>query len=196
MPWTFDVDRCPTLSDERRWSHVTREAFLAAVEPVPFMRLAELGAGTGVLMAEVLRAVGGKGTFYAVEKDDDVRDQLEDALASVPGGHRVEVSEGDDDDAPVGDGEADTVIVGFLLPELADPAAYLRVEAMRIVPPGGRLVLVGWAPEHAPTPWGAQAGDLVSSEQAAALIAEAGWEQVEEHGGAGAQYLFTAVRPA
>lgn len=196
MTWNFDPTQTKSLSDERRWSHITRAAFLAAVEPVPFMRLTELGAGTGILMAEVLRAVGGKGTFYAVEKDDDVRDQLEDALGEVPGGHRVEVSEGDDDDAPVGDGEADTVIVGFLLPELADPAAYLRVEAMRIVPPGGRLVLVGWSPDHGPTPWGAPSEVLIPAERAKALIVEAGWSAVDAVDVAGAQYLFTAVRPS
>ncbi|MFC3070924.1 ArsR/SmtB family transcription factor [Phenylobacterium soli] len=116
-------------------------AILKAAGPGPFRRLVDLGSGTG----RMLTLLGPKAQV-ALGLD------LSQQMLNIARGHvaeaglkACELRHGDIFSTRLPDGEADLVVVHQVLHYLADPAAAVK-EAARITAPGGKLLIVDFAP--------------------------------------------------
>ena len=118
-------------------------AVRAAVGPGPFKRLIDLGSGTGrmlrLLAPEAETAIG---LDLSQQMLNIARGQSAEA-----GLHNVELRHGDIFDTRLPAGHADLVVVHQVLHYLSDPAAAVA-EAARLVAPGGRLLIVDFAPHR------------------------------------------------
>ncbi len=119
------------------------EAVLAALGDRPIRNLLDLGTGTGrmlrLLAGRAARAVGLDASHAMLSV---ARANLEKA-----GLMRVELRQGDIHAPPVEQGGFDLVVIHQVLHYLDDPARALR-EAARLVAPGGRLLIVDFAPHN------------------------------------------------
>jgi len=116
-------------------------AILEATGPGPFERLVDLGAGTGRMLTLL-----GDRSKTAVGLDLS-RQMLNIARGNVAvaGLGACELRHGDILGTGLPDGEADLVVVHQVLHYLGEPAAAVG-EAARLVAPGGRLLIVDFAP--------------------------------------------------
>lgn len=116
-------------------------AVLAAAGPGPFRRLVDLGSGTGRML-----------TLFAGRVESAIGLDLSHQMLNIARHHaaqagldRCELRHGDIFETRLADGCADLVVVHQVLHYLSDPAAAVA-EAARLVAPGGRLLIVDFAP--------------------------------------------------
>ena len=116
-------------------------AVLEALGEQPIRSLVDLGTGTGRMLG-LLASRTGKATGL-----DSSHAMLSVARANLErqGFSRVDLRQGDIHAPPFARGSFDLVIVHQVLHYLDDPARALR-EAVRLVAPGGRLLVVDFAP--------------------------------------------------
>ncbi len=123
------------------------EAMVSVVGDQPFQTMADLGTGTGRLLwlfrRHYNRAVGidASHSMLAVARANLERAQRE----ADPDAGEAQVRHGDLYALPLASGAFDLVAIHQVLHFLADPARALR-EAARIIRPGGRLLIVDFAP--------------------------------------------------
>lgn len=104
-------------------------------------RLVDLGSGTGRMLTLLApRADQALGLDLSQQMLNIARRNTSEAGLS-----HVDLRHGDIFDTRLPDGSADLVVVHQVLHYLGDPAAAVR-EAARIVSPGGRLIIVDFAP--------------------------------------------------
>jgi len=118
-------------------------AIRAAAGPGPFKRLIDLGSGTGRMLS-----------LLAPEADCAIGLDLSQQMLNIARVHateaglgNVELRHGDIFDTRLPEGHADLVVVHQVLHYLSDPAAAVA-EAARLVAPGGRLLIVDFAPHR------------------------------------------------
>ena len=116
-------------------------AILAAAGEGPFERVVDLGTGSGRMLTLL-----GKKARMAVGLDLS-QNMLNIARANVAraGLDRIELRHGDIFSTRLPEKSADLVLVHQVLHYLADPSAAVA-EAARLVAPGGRLLIVDFAP--------------------------------------------------
>lgn len=116
-------------------------AILRAAGPGPFERVVDLGTGSG----RMLTLLGGKARMSVGL--DLSHNMLNIARANVAraGLEKVELRHGDIFATRLPTASADLVLVHQVLHYLADPAAAVA-EAARLVMPGGRLLIIDFAP--------------------------------------------------
>jgi ArsR family transcriptional regulator len=116
-------------------------SIVEAAGPGPFARLVDLGSGTGRMLALLgPRADRAVGLDLSQQMLNIARrNALEAGLT------HVELRHGDIFDTHLPEAGADLVVVHQVLHYLADPAAAVR-EAGRLVAPGGKLIIVDFAP--------------------------------------------------
>lgn len=118
-------------------------AIKAAAGKGPFRRLIDLGSGTGRMLTLLAPAAEcAIGLDLSQQMLNIARTQ-----ANAHGLKAVELRHGDIFDTRLPDGHADLVIVHQVLHYLSDPAAAVA-EAARLVAPGGKLVVVDFAPHR------------------------------------------------
>ena len=133
--------------DEIRSLHVTENAVEAAMRaalgPGPFRHFVDAGTGTGrVLQLFADRFERGTG----IDINHTMLAYARAKLAAAGVSH-ARVRHGDLYDLGLEDRSADAVVVHQVLHFLSDPAQAVR-EAARIVEPGGRLLIVDFAPHE------------------------------------------------
>jgi ArsR family transcriptional regulator len=118
-------------------------AILQAAGPGPFDRVVDLGTGSG----RMLTLLGGKARMSVGL--DLSHNMLNIARANVTraGLDKVELRHGDIFATRLPPASADLVLVHQVLHYLADPAAAVA-EAARLVRPGGRLLIIDFAPHQ------------------------------------------------
>ena len=137
--------RNAALWDEIRSLYVSEAdveaAILGAAGPGPFKRLVDLGTGAGRML-----------TLLAPKAEASVGLDLSQQMLNIArtrvageGLDRCELRHGDIFGTRLPDESADLVVVHQVLHYLGDPAAAVR-EAGRLVAPGGRLLIVDFAP--------------------------------------------------
>jgi len=112
-----------------------------ALGPGPFRTLVDLGTGTGRVL-ELLADRFGRG--LGIDASHDMLSYARTRLDRRGLGH-AQVRHGDLYALALDDRSADAVVMHQVLHFLADPAAAIR-EAARILAPGGRLLVVDFAP--------------------------------------------------
>jgi ubiquinone/menaquinone biosynthesis C-methylase UbiE/DNA-binding transcriptional ArsR family regulator len=118
-------------------------AVSSALGPGPFNLLVDLGTGTGrMLELFAPRYRRGIGLDLSPAMLAYARANLERAGLS-----RVQVRQGDICDLPLADRSADAVVMHQVLHFLSDPQPAIR-EASRVLAPGGRLLIVDFAPHE------------------------------------------------
>jgi ArsR family transcriptional regulator len=133
--------------DRIRSLYVSESAVEAAIDraagPGPFQRVVDLGTGSG----RMLTLIGARARM-AVGLDLS-QNMLNIARANVSraGLDKVELRHGDIFATRLPPASADLVIVHQVLHYLADPAAAVA-EAARLVMPGGRLLIIDFAPHE------------------------------------------------
>jgi ubiquinone/menaquinone biosynthesis C-methylase UbiE/DNA-binding transcriptional ArsR family regulator len=168
-----DWDRIRTLyvSDT-----AVESAVRTALDGQSFKLLVDLGTGTG-RMLEVLADRYERGLGLDVNQSmlDYARSRLKSA-----GLARAEVRHGDIYNVALPDGAADAVVIHQVLHYLSEPAHALR-EAARILAPGGRLLVVDFAPHEVEELRERHAHERLGFEQAQVTgwLAEAGLSEIE-----------------
>jgi ubiquinone/menaquinone biosynthesis C-methylase UbiE/DNA-binding transcriptional ArsR family regulator len=118
-------------------------AILAAAGKGPFKRLIDLGSGSGRML-----------TLLSPVADSAIGLDLSQQMLNIARNHEaeaklsnIELRHGDIFDTRLPTGHADLVVVHQVLHYLSDPAAAVA-EAARLVAPGGRLLIVDFAPHR------------------------------------------------
>ncbi|MHB1017790.1 MAG: class I SAM-dependent methyltransferase [Coriobacteriia bacterium] len=189
----FDIAKLEKLNDPARFESLPPDVFFPALGlPEGPSVIVEIGAGTG-LFAEAFSARAGEATVYVT---DIVEEALEWIRANRPG-----VAEGrivpvlaEETRVPLPDGLADAVYMINLHHELMDPAA-TYADALRLLKPGGRLLVVDWAARE--TPKGPPLTSRASADALVEVIRVAGFTEVTVDDGRLPWHIMaTAVRPA
>ncbi|NDR56902.1 methyltransferase domain-containing protein [Aliiruegeria sabulilitoris] len=135
----FDADTTRLLEQCYVGADVTRRrrASFDRLRPGPGERIVDIGCGNGLLTLELARAVGEGGEVIGVDPSPDMRAAAEDRCRES---RNVRILHGTADAVPLADETADKALSVQVFEYLSDVPAALT-EALRILRPGGRLVL-------------------------------------------------------
>ena len=135
------------LENPDRLAALQVDRVVEALDLRPGMRVADLGAGTGVFTVPLAKAVGASGKVYAIDVDADllaiVRDKAKsEDLANI----ETIVAGATDSRVPE---SVDLLFICDTMHHLPDQAAYVRQFA-KLLRPGGRVVVIDFAEGHWP----------------------------------------------
>ena len=115
------------------------------------MKVVDLGAGSGFYSIEAGKAVGPRGRVYVVDVAQDLLSRIKNSAALV-GVNNIEVIWGNIEKiggTKLREGVADRAILSNTLFQVAQADRdNLALEIKRIVKPGGKLLVVDWAPDN------------------------------------------------
>ncbi len=188
----FNMEKLERLNDPGRFESLPPDAFFAAAgSPASACTIVEIGAGTG-LFAAAFAERAPKATVYAADTADEMLDWMRANRPEVAAG-RVVPLKATETGVPLADEAADVVYMVNLHHELARPEESYA-EAFRLLAPGGRILVVDWAPRE--TPKGPPQEVRVSAEALAAYLSGAGFADVAVDETVLPWHLMaTAVRP-
>jgi ArsR family transcriptional regulator len=168
-----DWDRIRTLYVSET---AVEAAIVSALEGPRFRLLVDLGTGTG-RMLELLADRYDRGLGLDVNQSmlAYARSKL-----NAPGLARADVRHGDIYNVALPDGAADGVVIHQVLHYLSEPAHAVS-EAARILAPGGRLLIVDFAPHQIESLRGEHAHERLGfePEHVSAWLTEAGLSDIE-----------------
>lgn len=171
----FDMAKLERLNDPGRFESLPPEVFFSALGGLDDARaIVEVGAGTG-LFAAAFAERAPEAIVYAADTAVEMLDWMRVNRPEVAQG-RIAPIKAEETSVPLADGVADVVYMINIHHELAYPEASYA-EALRLLKPGGRLLVVDWAPRE--TPKGPPQEVRVSGEALAALLRGAGFTGVE-----------------
>ncbi|QLC35491.1 class I SAM-dependent methyltransferase (plasmid) [Halarchaeum sp. CBA1220] len=134
---TFDTENASKLEDAaQRYRYLSREELLWALSPDGDETVADLGSGTGFYTDDVAPYVG---HVYGIDVQAEMHDHYHEK--GLPA--NVELVEADVADLPLADDELDGALSTMTYHEFASDDAL--AELVRVLEPGGRLVIVDWA---------------------------------------------------
>jgi ArsR family transcriptional regulator len=169
--------------DALRSLHVAESEVEAAIEralaPAPIGRLVDIGTGTGRMIELFARDAE---AALGIDRSPEML-RLARAKLAAAGLDTVELRQGDMYSLPLASGSADTAILHQVLHYAQNPAAAVA-EAARLLGPGGRLLIVDFAPHEREELRAADAHVRLgfADEAILKLIEEAGLEgRVVEH---------------
>jgi len=144
----FDIAKLEKLNDPARFESLPPDVFFAAMDvPDGPSVVVEIGAGTG-LFAEAIAERAPEATVYMADIAEEAIEWMRDNRAGVAEGRIVPVL-AEESRVPLDDGVADALYMINIHHEFVDPAASYR-EALRLLKPGGRLLVVDWAARVTP----------------------------------------------
>lgn len=191
----FDMRKLERLNDPGRFDTMVPKVMWEALgSPHPDV-IIEIGAGTG-LFAEEFSRLAPDATVYAVDMAPEMIEWMSEhrtGAASRDGRPpRLVPTLSSETSVPLPDATADLVVMLNVHHELAEPAA-TYAEAFRLLVPGGQILVVDWAPHE--TPKGPPQAVRASVAALEAVLAAAGFADVESHAGLVWHSLVTAARP-
>jgi SAM-dependent methyltransferase len=188
----FDIAKLEKLNDPARFETLPPLVFWNALgKPSGACAIVEIGAGTG-LFASAFSSFAPDAVIYAVDTSPEMLDWMRANRPEVAEGRIVPV-EAEETRVPLDDGIGNAVYMINLHHELAHPDASYA-EAVRLLAPGGRLLVVDWADRD--TPKGPPREVRVSAARLAKMLEGAGLAHVEVDEAALQWHVMaTAVRP-
>jgi ubiquinone/menaquinone biosynthesis C-methylase UbiE len=165
-----------TLEAPARVEGLKIEQVVAALKLKAGDVVADLGAGTGLFEAPLAYAIGTRGRVYAVEIDKGFLDEIDRKVEEL---HisQIETVLGTPTDPKLPTRSVDLALMHDVLHHVEQRQAYLKAVA-QYVKPGGRVAVVEFNPKDSPHK--DDAALVVSKEQGAAMMAEAGFVVAEE----------------
>jgi len=129
-----------TLESVNRDIYQNRKQLAELVKPVSGSTLADVGAGSGFMVEEFARAVGGSGTVYAVDINLKLLEQIEDRT-SRQGLRNIRTILATDDSSRLPPASVDLVFICDTYHHFEYPKSTLQTifDALK---PGGEIVLV------------------------------------------------------
>ncbi len=184
----FDTRRFERLNNPGRLEELRPQALLTEVAGVSEgMTCVDLGSGTGVFAIPMAKIVGKMGSVYAV---DNSRDML-DYLVSASPGTTLKVVLSDVSNTVLPSAIADLCLAAFVLHELPDPSTALK-EALRLLKPGGKIVIVEWRMDSRIGP---PSDVKISLERARELLRTTGFEPGEDRNWSINHYVIVGRKP-
>jgi ubiquinone/menaquinone biosynthesis C-methylase UbiE len=185
----FDPAKAARLDDPERFETIKPDVMWHALgDPEPSV-IVEIGAGTGLFSARFSQMAPGA-TVYAVDASDVMLDYLRAHRPEVAAGRIVPVLS-TETQVPLPDQSADLVVMINLHHELEDPGA-TYAEALRLLRPGGKVLVADWAPRE--TPHGPPVAIRVHPDDLVRFLETAGFAEVRLHGGLPWHTLATGER--
>lgn len=120
-----------------------REAGIRKLAAQPGERILEVGFGTGHCLVEIATAVGPNGKVLGIDISDQMLAHAQELLTKEGMADRAELTRGDAEQLPFESNRLDGIFFSFTL-ELFDTPELPKVlvECMRVLRPGGRIVVV------------------------------------------------------
>lgn len=165
-----------TLDGPARVAAMKIDEVVAALELQPGQTVADIGAGSGLLVVPIARAVGPRGRVYAVEIDEGFFPEIRKRAAAAQVTN-VETVLGKFTDPALPVKSIDLALFHDVLHHVTDRAAYLETLAGYLAP-GGRLVVIDY--EGGLGPHREQPGLEVTRAQLAEWMKGAGLAPVED----------------
>jgi ubiquinone/menaquinone biosynthesis C-methylase UbiE len=164
-----------TLEAPARVEGLKIEQVIAALKLKAGDVVADLGAGTGLFEAQLAYAIG-RGRVYAVEIDKAFLDEIDRKVDEL---HiaTIETVLGTPTDPKLPTRAVDLALMHDVLHHVEQRQVYLKAVA-QYVKPTGRIAVVEFHPKDSPHK--ADASLVVSKEQAAAWMADAGFVPAED----------------
>jgi ubiquinone/menaquinone biosynthesis C-methylase UbiE len=165
-----------TLEAPARVEGLKIEQVVAALKLKPGDVVADLGAGTGLFEPQLAYAIGTRGRVYAVEIDKGFLDEIDRKVDEL---HisSIETVLGTPTDPKLPTRNVDLALMHDVLHHVEQRQAYLKA-AEKYLKPSGRIAVVEFNPKDSPHK--ADAKLVVSKEQGAAMMAEAGFVVAED----------------
>jgi arsenite methyltransferase len=165
-----------TLEAPARVEGLKIEQVVAALKLQPGSVVADLGAGTGLFEPHLAYAIGTRGRVYAVEIDKGFLEEIDRKVEEL---HisQIETVLGTPTDPKLPTRAVDLALLHDVLHHVEQRQAYLKSVA-GYLKPGGRLAVVEFNPKDSPHK--DDAALIVSKEQAATLMSEAGFAVDED----------------
>lgn len=170
----FNMEKLERLNDPGRFETLPPDLFWEALgAPEGETVLVEIGAGTG-LFASAFVSRAPEAIVYAADTADEMLEWMRLNRPEVAE-ERIVPVKASEAGLPLPDEMADALYMINVHHEFEDPQASYA-EAFRLLKPGGRLLVVDWAPRE--TPKGPPIEARVKPVELAEIIASAGFEEV------------------
>ncbi len=164
-----------TLESPNRLARLRVDDVVAQLHLKPGLKVADIGAGTGVFSRPIARAILPGGEVYAVDIDQALLDYIDERSKTENIDNiRTVLGRADDPQLPAHD--IDLVFFNDVLHHIENGAAYLKVLSAYIKP-DGRIALV----EFDKPPGGESRHPFVTREQADQWMSDAGFVPQEIH---------------
>lgn len=170
----FDMAKLERLNDPGRFETLPPDVFWEALgAPEGEATVVEIGAGTG-LFASAMVARSPHVVVYAADTADQMLEWMQFNRPEVAA-ERIFPVKASESGLPLPDAVADALYMINVHHELAEPQASYA-EALRLLKPGARLLVVDWAPRE--TPKGPPQEVRVHPEELERLLTESGFADV------------------
>jgi len=156
-----------------RFAHPARN--IAGIGITPGMKVADFGSGSGAYTLAIAEALCNSGHVYAIDVQRDLLRRTKNE-AQKRGFKNVEAVWGDLErpgGSKIADGALDAVLISNLLFQVEGKSAILE-EALRILKPQGRLVIIDWSDSF--RGMGPRKEDVVMRETALSLAEKSGFK--------------------
>jgi ubiquinone/menaquinone biosynthesis C-methylase UbiE len=169
-------DWIKVLETPERLASLKIDDVVASLRLAPGDVVADLGAGSGPFDVPFAKAVGPKGKVYAVDIDRNFFPHIEAKAKAANVSNVVTVLGGaNDPQLPVTN--VDLAFINDVLHHIENRAAYLK-NVSKYLKPTSRIVVIEFIPEQSPHK--DQPALLVSKEQAATWLADAGFKPIAD----------------
>lgn len=175
VPHKFDPAHRERLEHPDRLRLLPPRELLARAGVQEGMVVADVGCGPGFFTLPAAQMVGPLGRIYAIDIHPEMLEAVQDKARRADL-LNIETVKAEESSIPLPDAVADVGLLAFVLHEAVDPAAFAR-EVVRLVAPGGHLLVLEWKKKQMPS--GPPIRDRLTPEAAEGWLARAGLRVVD-----------------
>ena len=183
----FNPEYAHVLHSTSRWWYEPPERLVFLFDMGRGKRILEVGVGTGYFLLHLARMYP-EVEFIGTDVQEEM---LEVAKERAEGLRNVRLLKNDEDRLPIEGNGIDGVLLAHSFHELERPNTMLK-EVMRILRPGGKVVVVDWKP--VPTPFGPPLSERVPVEEVLNSLERVGFANVREYDLYPYHYVVTGAK--